>query len=353
MTAPRHDTWMPFYVGDYLRDTGRLTTEGHGAYLLLIMDYWTSSSPLPDDDEQLAAVTKLPLERWRKLRPMLARFFQVGDGVWRHKRVEAEIADATERVAKKSKAGKEGATARWGGKGNADANGITNSDASANANGTGVAAASQPHAGANGKPHGKPMHSHSHSHKEGESPSTTEQTAARRIAGKFLELRDELWPGSKPLALLTVDTQAAEFLASGIGADECWTIIERGMRHRQASGLSVIGSLRFFANPVQDAAAEARARAGISRETPPTIEDIDRERRARLKREADRETRQIELAAQGISTPEQTPAMIRKGIAEGKIGKDAAERISYGDVWDELKGVPDIPPALRRKAGGA
>jgi uncharacterized protein YdaU (DUF1376 family) len=33
--------YMPFFVGDHLRDTRHLTTEEQGAYLLLIFEYWT------------------------------------------------------------------------------------------------------------------------------------------------------------------------------------------------------------------------------------------------------------------------------------------------------------------------
>jgi uncharacterized protein YdaU (DUF1376 family) len=53
--------WFPFYVGDYTRDTARLTTEAHGAYLLLMLDYWVNGAP-PDDDETLATITKLPAD---------------------------------------------------------------------------------------------------------------------------------------------------------------------------------------------------------------------------------------------------------------------------------------------------
>lgn len=59
---------MPLYVGDYLGDTQRLTTEQHGAYLLLILDYWRNG-PAPDDDLVLQQITKLNKAGWKKTPP--------------------------------------------------------------------------------------------------------------------------------------------------------------------------------------------------------------------------------------------------------------------------------------------
>lgn len=81
--------WMPFYPADYLADTRRLTTEQHGAYLLLLMDSW-SSGALPDDDDVLARVAGLDAERWAQVRPVIARYFQIADGQWVHARIERE-----------------------------------------------------------------------------------------------------------------------------------------------------------------------------------------------------------------------------------------------------------------------
>lgn len=80
--------WMPLYVGDYLGDTGHLTTIQHGAYLLLMMHYWRKGQ-LPDDDRQLSKITKLPLKAWGEYRPILQEFFNEG---WKHKRIDAELA---------------------------------------------------------------------------------------------------------------------------------------------------------------------------------------------------------------------------------------------------------------------
>lgn len=93
--------WFPFKIGDYVRDTMRLSTEGHGAYLLLILDYYATEQAPPDDDEVLAAITKLPVDVWKaKHRRTIEVFFEVRDGRWHHDRIETEIAERTEKHTK-------------------------------------------------------------------------------------------------------------------------------------------------------------------------------------------------------------------------------------------------------------
>lgn len=104
--------WFPFYVGDYTRDTARLTTEAHGAYLLLMLDYWVNGAP-PDDDETLATITKLPVTTWKKRRPVLVKFFKIEDGVWLHGRIEKEREKANTVGAANSDKAREAAERRW------------------------------------------------------------------------------------------------------------------------------------------------------------------------------------------------------------------------------------------------
>ena len=87
---------MPFYIGDYLADTGHLTTLQHGAYLLLIMHYWRTGG-LPDDDERLAQIARLPLKTWLKnvkagLEPLFHGSLRHSGDRWRHKRLDSELA---------------------------------------------------------------------------------------------------------------------------------------------------------------------------------------------------------------------------------------------------------------------
>lgn len=88
----KSDIWMPLYVGDYLADTMSLTTLEHGAYLLLLMEYW-KSGPLPNDDKSLRASARITAPAWLKIRTRVRAFFYVGeDGLLHQKRADAERA---------------------------------------------------------------------------------------------------------------------------------------------------------------------------------------------------------------------------------------------------------------------
>lgn len=106
------DSWLPLYVAEYLADTTRLTTEQHGAYLLIIMDYWRNGQP-PDDDVILARITGLSLPVWKKTKKVIQSFFSVSGGFWKHKRIEAEIIRATENQKQRTERARQGAAARW------------------------------------------------------------------------------------------------------------------------------------------------------------------------------------------------------------------------------------------------
>jgi uncharacterized protein YdaU (DUF1376 family) len=94
MSDEKVDAWMPLWIGSYLADTMHLSRDSHGGYLLLLFAYWRNKGPLPDDDEDLAGITKAAPQEWKKLRPKLAKFFTVADGVWTHGRADRELVKA-------------------------------------------------------------------------------------------------------------------------------------------------------------------------------------------------------------------------------------------------------------------
>lgn len=114
MKKRKADTWMPFYVGDYLADTMLLTTLQHGAYLLLMLACWKSGGALPDDDDALASAAKLSPAEWRKHGTTLRAFFSQRDGRLVHKRIGQELERAGVITRSRAEAGAAGAAARWG-----------------------------------------------------------------------------------------------------------------------------------------------------------------------------------------------------------------------------------------------
>jgi uncharacterized protein YdaU (DUF1376 family) len=98
---------MPLYIADYLKDTSHLRALESGAYLHLIMAYWVSGG-LPNNERQLATIAKMTDEEWFEHRDTLQAFFSPD---WTHKRIDKELAEADEKIAKKSAAGKAGGLA--------------------------------------------------------------------------------------------------------------------------------------------------------------------------------------------------------------------------------------------------
>lgn len=92
--------WLPWNVGDYLKDTTHLNGAEHGAYCLLIMHYWKDGG-LPDSEDLIRRKALMSAEQWIESRPVLAALFDEG---WKHKRIEAELAKAAEIISKRKSA---------------------------------------------------------------------------------------------------------------------------------------------------------------------------------------------------------------------------------------------------------
>lgn len=103
--------YIQLYVADYLADTIHLTTEEHGAYLLIIFNYWQTGKPIPES--RLAAITKLSPERWESARETLSEFFNITDaGLWLHERIDEDLEKVRAKSIKASRAGKRSAEKR-------------------------------------------------------------------------------------------------------------------------------------------------------------------------------------------------------------------------------------------------
>lgn len=83
--------YMPLFVADYLADTAHLTPAQHGAYLLLIMNYWQRGGPLPNDDVRLARIVRMSKRDWAHNRNDILEFFHEQDNLLHHVRIDSEL----------------------------------------------------------------------------------------------------------------------------------------------------------------------------------------------------------------------------------------------------------------------
>ncbi len=101
------------YIGDYLADTMHLSTEQHGAYLLLLFSLWRRPT-LPDDDAALAKICGLSERAWLHTRKVMTEFFVIQDGCWTHKRVDQERLRLAAVQAGNTLRAQKAALRRWG-----------------------------------------------------------------------------------------------------------------------------------------------------------------------------------------------------------------------------------------------
>ncbi|WP_247147216.1 YdaU family protein [Escherichia coli] len=102
--------YMQLYIADYLADTMHLSAEEHGAYLLLMFNYWQTGKPIPKN--RLAKIARLTNERWADVEPSLREFFCDNGEEWVHLQIEEDLASVREKLTKKSAAGKASVQAR-------------------------------------------------------------------------------------------------------------------------------------------------------------------------------------------------------------------------------------------------
>lgn len=237
--------WMPFYIGDYLGDTQRLTTEQHGAYLLLILDYWRNG-PAPDDDAVLQQITKLDSKGWKRCRPAISRLFQTVDGEWRHKRIDAELVKAKANADRRSEKASKAAQARWG---------DSPKDAKSNA-------PSMPQALLGECPPQSPSPEANASPREGDFSMVEFTADLCRDAG--VPLPDH---GAADKNRLTIESWI------GAGADR--DLIRQTVTQRCANLRTSPRSLAFFDKPVRDAAdARRTAQSQLSADTGSLVDRI-------------------------------------------------------------------------------
>lgn len=106
------DIFMPMFVADYLADTTDLSTEEHGAYLLLMFAAWRSDGVLPNDPRRLARIAKVPFERWPDMWEAIGRFFSVTSAFVSQGRLAKELARAKAQKEAAIERGRRGAAAK-------------------------------------------------------------------------------------------------------------------------------------------------------------------------------------------------------------------------------------------------
>lgn len=110
--------YMPLFVADYLADAAHLSTIQHGAYLLLIMNYWQRGGPIPNDDAKLARIVGMSVRNWQQIKAPVVEFFSTGTDsgpqLLQHRRIDRELDRVADKSLKSKKAAQASVQRRFG-----------------------------------------------------------------------------------------------------------------------------------------------------------------------------------------------------------------------------------------------
>lgn len=128
---------MPMFWDAYLADTTHLTTEEHGAYLLLLGAMWRRNGWVPDDDRDIARILGLTPSKWRKVKERLREFLIFDDGQITQKNLQKIWKKTQEKIAQNRENGSLGGRPKSGKNKNlAKANGSVSDNPNHNRNET-------------------------------------------------------------------------------------------------------------------------------------------------------------------------------------------------------------------------
>lgn len=100
---------LPLFTDAFIADTGHLSAQQTGAYMMLLMMAWRSPEcRLPDDDDKLARWARVDRRTWLKIKPSVMEFWTLADGFWVQKRLSKERDVVSKRAEVARENGKQG-----------------------------------------------------------------------------------------------------------------------------------------------------------------------------------------------------------------------------------------------------
>lgn len=100
---------LPLFTDAFIADTGHLSAQETGAYLMLMMVAWRSPDcRLPDADDKLARWARVDRRTWLRIKPIVMEFWTLADGFWTQKRLSKERDVVSKRAEAARENGKHG-----------------------------------------------------------------------------------------------------------------------------------------------------------------------------------------------------------------------------------------------------